>query len=98
MRKRYVGLLWSGLSSAALVATAGALAMTHLRWIGGPMLLPGLLAAAVIFPEGIQSDHPYLYLAFSVVLDFFSWWFTLFALSEIFTRALQRRRASNALQ
>ena len=32
--------------------------------------IPGLLGAALIFPQGIEGDHGYMYLALAVTLNF----------------------------
>jgi hypothetical protein len=88
--RAYIGLFWSGLASVVLVAAAGGLTFTNLRWVGGPLLLPGLLAGALFFPTGIHSDHPYSYLGFSIVLNVLCWWVLLFVLWTI----EQRRKAS----
>jgi hypothetical protein len=32
--------------------------------------IPGMLAAALVFPEGIEGDHGGLYLALAVALNF----------------------------
>lgn len=32
--------------------------------------VPGLLGAALVFPQGIEGDYPYTYLALAVVLNF----------------------------
>jgi hypothetical protein len=34
------------------------------------MPIPGMLAAALVFPEGIEGDHGGLYLALAVALNF----------------------------
>ncbi len=41
-----------------------------LPWIPG-LWLPGMLLAAIPFPEGIHSDHAELYFVFAMTIDLF---------------------------
>jgi hypothetical protein len=34
------------------------------------MPVPGLLGAALVFPQGVEGDYPYTYLALAVALNF----------------------------
>lgn len=41
----------------------------------GALLLPGILLAAIFFPDGIHSDHPMVYFAVAGIIETFvlSW-------------------------
>jgi hypothetical protein len=60
---------WSLLIAAGLVMLVGAIA-TIPGWADvGVVLFPGMLLAAVMFPEGIHSDGPLAYLFLAGVFD-----------------------------
>ena len=40
-----------------------------LTWIPG-LWIPGMFVAAILFPEGIHSDHPYLFFVLAILIDF----------------------------
>src|SRR5579862_7456387 len=46
--------------------------------------IPGLLAAALVFPEGIHSDHSVAYLVLAMFLNFFLFFIPTFYLFRFF--------------
>jgi hypothetical protein len=84
-------IAWAGFASFVLVAIATALAMTKLNWLGAPVLVPGLLAAAIFFPQGPHSDHAVLYLPVAVVSDFFLLWLLFLIALRVFRRFAKER-------
>jgi hypothetical protein len=60
---------WSLLVSIALTALIAAIA--SMRWTTGisVLLLPGILLAAIVFPQGIHSDSPVTFLILGAVFE-----------------------------
>ena len=69
---------------AAVAIIVGVSTLPHLEAIG-MVLAPGLLIAALIFQQGIHSDHAMLYLVAAGLLD--AVLFSLLALLVIRTRS-----------
>jgi phosphotransferase system glucose/maltose/N-acetylglucosamine-specific IIC component len=53
--------------------------------------VPGLLGAALIFPQGIEGDHGWLYLALAAIINFA----LFFAVAYYFFGLLSKRKISN---
>jgi hypothetical protein len=70
-----------------IVALAFAGAIPGLRWLG-MLLLPGGLLAALLFPEGINSDHGWTFLVLAAIADWLIAWGCI-----RFVRWLKRRLA-----
>jgi hypothetical protein len=78
--------LWSATIAVALVLILGTVA-TLPGWSPvGIVLGPGLLLAAIFFPQGIHSDWPYLYGAIAIAIDVL-----LFALVVLLIRRMIAR-------
>lgn len=48
--------------------------------------VPGLLGAALIFPQGIEGDHGYLYLALAIALNFVLFFGVTYYLFGLFSK------------
>lgn len=57
-----------------------------------PML--GLLAAAVVFPEGIRSYHPDGYIALALILNFLIFFAATFLILSFFSRRMTLSKRS----
>ena len=57
------------LYACGTVAAIIALSAVPIIQVVGVVLVPGALLAALIFPEGIHSDHGLLFLALSALFD-----------------------------
>lgn len=53
--------------------------------------VPGLLGAALVFPQGIEGDHGYSYLALAMVMNFA----VFFAATYFIVGLFIRRESSN---
>ena len=49
--------------------------------------VPGLLGAAFVFPEGIEGDHGWMYLALATVMNFALFFGVTYFLVGLFSRA-----------
>jgi hypothetical protein len=49
--------------------------------------VPGLVGAALIFPQGIEGDHGYLYLALAIALNFALFFGLTYYLLGLFSKA-----------
>jgi hypothetical protein len=79
------------LISVALVALVSAIASIPSCSALGCLLLPGMLLAALVFPEGVHSDSGIAYLVLAGLIDI-----VLFALVLMWLwRLAERRRAAN---
>ena len=63
--------LFKALGVIFALALAGAI--PGFRWLG-MLLLPGGLLAALLFPEGINSDHGWTFLVVAAVADWLIAW------------------------
>ena len=52
-------------------------------WFGVPFLAPGMLAAAIIFPTGVHSDHGDLYIELAMVFSFLFDWILILILFKL---------------
>ena len=48
--------------------------------------VPGLLGAALIFPEGIEGDHGFLYLALATAINFALFFASTYYLFGLFSK------------
>jgi hypothetical protein len=62
---------WSFIGTLILTMLVGAVASVPRCSVVGVLLAPGLLAAAVIFPEGTNSDWAKTYLVLAVLMNAF---------------------------
>jgi hypothetical protein len=90
MAKRRI-LPVGGSAIAALLFTILAY-YTRSDLLGVPFLAPGMLLAAIIFPTGIHSDHPYFYVGLSMILGFLFTWAMLLLLVKLIENLILRRR------
>jgi hypothetical protein len=50
------------------------------------MPIPGLLGAALMFPQGIEGDHGYMYLVLAATLNFGLFFAMTYYLFELFSK------------
>jgi hypothetical protein len=74
------------IKSPLIVASIVALASDFLP-------VPGLLAAALVFPQGIHSDHGFAYLALALVINFAIFFIPTFVLFRFIRQWLESRKA-----
>lgn len=75
MRARFRKYAWSLVIALILTVLVGAVASVP-RWSAvGVLLAPGVLAGAIVFPEGTNSDWPGTYMAMAALMNAFvlSW-------------------------
>lgn len=58
--------------------------------------VPGLLAAALIFPQGIHSDHANAYLVLALSVNFAIFFIAAFALFRFIRQRLESRKLPNS--
>jgi Na+/H+-dicarboxylate symporter len=51
-----------------------------------PLGAPGLFAAALVFPQGIEGDHGWLYLFLAVTINFLIFFFVVYQLIELLSK------------
>jgi hypothetical protein len=90
----YLRLVCTGIASLLLVLAAYEMTGKISDWFGVPFLAPGMLTAAIIFPTGVHSDHPDLYIQFAMVFSFFLNWILLLIILKL-TGALTIRLKAN---
>jgi hypothetical protein len=83
-------LAWTAFATIMLMLAGGAITMTRFNWIGAPLFLPGLLTAAILVPGGINSGHPFLYVAFALVLEFCLVWLMLLIFLAVYVKLVRR--------
>jgi hypothetical protein len=90
----YLRLVCTGITSLLLVLAAYEMTGKISDWFGVPFLAPGMLVAAIIFPTGVHSDHPDLYIELAMVCSFILNWILLLIILKL-TRALIIRLKAN---
>lgn len=83
---RYRVYVWSLLASVVLMALVGAIASVpgcSAMWV---LLLPGALLAAIVFPQGPESDYGLVFLLLAGLLDVVLFAFPLAWLWKLFER------------
>jgi arginine exporter protein ArgO len=55
--------------------------------------VPGLLAAALVFPQGIHSDHSFAYLALALLINFALFFIPTFVLFRFIRQRVESRKA-----
>jgi hypothetical protein len=75
MKVQFRRYAWSLAIALVLTVLVGAVASVSSWSAVGVLLAPGMLGGAVIFPEGIHSDWPWVYMAVAALMNvfFFSW-------------------------
>ncbi len=66
VRKAYVLLFGAGFALTIIIALVASIPGYSAV---GICLAPGAISAALVFPQGIDSDWPYLYMALAFVLN-----------------------------
>lgn len=74
-------------ASAGLLTLVGAIASIPGCSVMGALLLPGALLAAIVFPQGPESDYAVFYIVLAGLLDI-----VLYAFPLAWVRSLIRRR------
>lgn len=71
MRIRLRGYMWSFVFALLLTLLCAGLASVPGWSAVGVLLAPGMLVAAIVFPTGINSSWPYIYLALAALMNAF---------------------------
>ena len=71
MKLQFRRYAWSFLVALAMTVLVGAVASLPRCAAVGILLGPGMLAAAIVFHEGIHSDWPQTYLLLAVLMNAF---------------------------
>jgi hypothetical protein len=87
MWMRFRTRVWLLVASAVLFALVGAVASLPGCSAVGILLLPGALLAAIVFPQGPESDYALVFLGLAGLLDII-----LFALPIVWIWTLLGRR------
>jgi hypothetical protein len=90
MKERFPRYAYSFGIAIILTVVVGVAASVSRFSAVGALLAPGMLAAAVLFPEGIHSDRASLYLVTSGLMNVFLLGWLLFWLWPVIGRARQR--------
>jgi uncharacterized membrane protein YoaT (DUF817 family) len=86
-----IALVWT----AALVTVAG----TVRRWSPvGVLLLPGMLGAAIVFPQGPEGDWPDAYMLLAGLMNVFLYSWLMYGAWALIERARRRNQTTKDVQ
>lgn len=84
----------SAVVSGMLTAFPWLIAHTNYDWLGVPFFVPGFLGAAIVFNQGIHSDHPIVFMVLAEIINFALTWIVLIVLGKYLKNRIIKRRVS----
>jgi hypothetical protein len=75
-----------------LTALSWELGGTKFEWLIVPFVMPGMFLAAIVFPEGVHSDHALMWLGLAEIINFFLAWLSLLLIAMLLQKLILRRR------
>jgi hypothetical protein len=93
-RAFYLRLVLTGIASPVVMLSAYELSRNVSDWFGAPFFAPGMLAAAIVLPTGVHSDHPDLYIQLSMILSFFFTWILLLLILKVSGSLIYRMKTN----
>lgn len=85
---------WSYVAGLGLTLLLAALSGRPKGSTLGLLLAPGMLTAAIVFPQGVESDSAYTFMAIAVVVNAFFLSWPLLGLWKVIERFRNRNEAN----